>query len=220
MGAVVAFALEGIRQARHNHGLVRVGGGFDGLGNQRLVGLLVLHIIALGVGDARHALQGVHEAFHPEAVDMGAAAALEAGLRREPADHSQLLALMQGEDIVLVLEQHHALRGDLPGQGMLGFLVPGGVGAAAGQITVDHLQHPARGHIDGLLAEPAFLHSLHYAAVVAAAGGGHFQIQTGRDAGHAVAYRAPVAHDQPVKAPVLAEYACKQLAVLGSVGAV
>ena len=103
---------------------------------------------------------------------------------------------------------------------MLGLHVPGGAGTAVCQIPVHHLQHPARRHIDGLLAEPAIPHGLHHAAVVAAAGGGHLQVQPRGNAGHAVAHRAPVAHDQPVKAPVLAEHAREQLAVLGSVGAV
>ncbi len=121
---VEAFRLVGVRQPGKDHHHLRLLGQAAGLHDEGLVG---------GVGDVAvtrrisefqpppfHLVQGVFQAGR---IDQGAAAALVAGLLRQFADDRQLGGTVQGKDVVLVFQEHGALGGRFPGQGVVGLRV-------------------------------------------------------------------------------------------------
>ena len=220
MAAVIAFAFEAVRQTRHDDRLLGLGSCGAGLGNEGFVRFLGDDIIALGIGDAGHTGKGIHQALGLEGVDMAAAAALEAGLHRELTDHGHFLALAEGQHVIFVFQQHHALGSQLACLRVLGFLIPHGVGLGVVQIPLVDGQNALHRQIHIRFVQLAIAHGLHDQLIVLAAGCRHFQIQTRMHALDPVAHRAPVAHHVAIEAPFTAKELRQQLAVLGGVLAI
>ena len=150
---------------------------------------------------------------------MAGAAALEPGLGGEFADEGNLVFLVQGQD-TLVLQQDHALPCNLSGEKVIFFLIPGSFGLGIVQILIVDGQDPLTGQIHILFVQLVGKNSFHDLPVVETAGGGHFQIQTGLHTGHTVGNGTPVGHDVAFEAPLVPEYLGQEPGILGSVDTV
>ena len=151
---------------------------------------------------------------------MGTSAALVARFFSELADESDAVPLLQGQQLFLVFQQHHAVRRDLRGHFMLRFLVPGRFGLRVLQIPVHDGQDTLAGPVHDLLVQLSGADGFHNPPVVYAAGSGHLQVQPRGDPGHPVRNRAPVGDRVSVKSPFVPEHFRQQPRVFRSIDAV
>ena len=149
---------------------------------------------------------------------MRAAAALEVGFIGRAPNHSDLLETLQRQDAV-VLEQHHALRGDFARQEMVGrpversFLECFGGGE-------DGAQDAPHGCIEQGFIQLAVFNGIDDCLGAAGFGSGHFQVQPALQRFHPVVHGAPVGDNRALKAPFFFEDIHQQAVVLGAEGAV
>ena len=218
---VVAFALIGVRQTGKHHSHLRLLCRGHGFGNLFRRCVVLLHGVALHIGYVQAVfLRGFHGAGRFKAVDVAAPAALEARFFRKLADEGNRVVLLQGQDVPVVLQQHHAFGGHVCGHPVLGFLVPGSFRLRVLHIAVDDVQDPLAAEVHLLLIQFSGFDRFHDLPVVDPAGCGHLQVQPRRHAGNAVAHGAPVRHDITLEAPFLPEYIRQQPGILGGVHAV
>ena len=126
MCAVISFAFKRVRQTRDDHSLVTGARSPDRLLDQRFIRLFRYGIISLRIHHIALVSQGIHQALHADAVDMGAPATLKPRNTRELSDHCNLFMSAQRQDL-FILQKHHALRGHLPRELVLCLKIPGSV---------------------------------------------------------------------------------------------
>ena len=201
MGAVVPLRFKGIRQPGENHRHIGRRGGLDSLfvqiGNHRVL----FGVVPLRIGHLAELLYGLEGAGDFMGIDMGAAAALIAGRGRKFADKRDLFLRIQRQNVLLVAQQHHALRGRFAGQRVIPLVIENNAALLPLHIAVYDLQNPLAGRIQHLFIQRALFHGADNLFVPHRAAAGHFQLQPGFQAVHTLVHGAPVAHHIPVKAP-------------------
>ena len=153
-------------------------------------------------------------------VDHAGAGALVPGGLGKVADDCHRGALLQGQDMVLVLQQHDSVLSGLAGHGVVGLHVEllGGVGRDdSGKEHAQILVQPLVNHV---LGQGAGLHRSHQLPVTVAAGGRHLQGVSAAGALSAVVAAAPVGDHEAVKAPLVHQNVPQQFLVLVGVLAV
>ena len=223
MRAVEAFGLVEPGQPGKEHDHISVLRRRDGFVDERLVRSAEPTVVARCKGQRRRVidrgLQGGPGIVQGPGIHLRAAGALVARPLRKSADHGDALAAGQRQQAV-VAEQHRGLHRRLSGQGMVGrtvdrLLARCEVGTQEVQADRAH-----DGPIDHRLVQLAGLHGAQHALVVHAAAAGHFQIQAGGNPGGPVIGGAPIRHDQPLEAPVVAEHLVQEPVVLAAIGTV
>ena len=184
MRAVIALGFVHIGQPGKDHRDPGAAGRLDGFADHLICGTVVCDAVSPSIADfqAFGRFQG-RGGF--EAVDVRAAAALEAGLFGEFPDKGDLVLPGERQDTFFVLEQDHAVGRDLGREQMLGFLVPGRFGLCVLDEAIDDVEDP----LDGLIDD---------------------KIQAGFHTRHAVRDGAPVAHHIAFKAPLPAQHLSQQ----------
>ena len=84
----------------------------------------------------------------------------------------------------------------------------------------EHPEDALHAFIHLFFGELSGSHRFHHQGVIFGCITGHFQIETGYDAIHPIRHRAPVRHDEALKAPVFSEHVRQQPFVFGAVYAV
>ena len=167
---------------------------------------------------------------NPGGVDVRAAAALVARGPGELTDHGDRPAAGQRQCAAVVLQQHGAVGGHLPRQGVLGVRVepaggaavvgrPGGSGAAGVRRGGEAGQgeHAADGGVDHGLGQLTGPDGVDDPLCALAPGAGHLQVQPGGQRGHRVVHGTPVGDHRAGEAPFPAQDLGQQPLVLGRV---
>ncbi|KAJ6443523.1 cell wall protein [Purpureocillium lavendulum] len=156
--------------------------------------------------------------------ERGRAAAVVGGGLGVGADDERLLVLAKGQDAAVILEQDGALGGDPAQEG--GRL--GGVGLALGAVLLDlergalldELEDLAGAVVDDV-GKGLVVGGVELEGLAAEAGrAGHLEVEAGDDGGRGAVGAEPVAHDEAVPAPLLAQHGVEVLGVLAAHGAV
>ena len=128
------------------------------------------------------------------------------------------LLIFQGQKAV-ILEQDHALRGDLVRESVMCVYVEGAT--LGGLLGLEHdPQNPADRFIQGRLRQFAGAHRFDDGLDAPILWAGHLPIQPAAERGHAVAHGAPIRNHQPLEAPFILEDLGQEDMMLGSEGAV
>jgi hypothetical protein len=208
-------------------GLVRAGQADqhdDGLGSARgLHRLRMQRVVVGGVPDAvsrgeRDVLEGrgqlVKGVLDPGGVDLRAAGALVAGSARELADHGDPVAGRQRQNAALVFQQDDRLRGGGPGQLVVGVGVELLVHVEHRHASVDQLEDGADPGVEHPLVQLTGAHGGDDLLRAARQVRRHLQVQPRLQRRDPVVDRAPVGHDQPREAPLVAQHGGQQPGVL------
>ena len=222
MAAVQAFALAGLVQTHAEHHHVGLAGQCGGLFHKgRVGGAAALIPCAEACQRDVVRLGGVLQVIHAGSIHRAGACALIAGRLRKITDEGHALPGLEGQQVILVFQQHHAFGGGTAGQRMMGV----GVKAAAvvlhsGVGVVNQRQqfvqagvHIGLGYLAGLDSGQQFPHGV-------TAGSGHFQRGAVLYAQCMVVGAAPVGDHGPVIAPLAVQDILQQVMVLVGVGAV
>ena len=220
MGSVKSLRFKGIRKSGKNH---RSFGFFCKLHRfckERFVRLVRIVPEAFSKGNISPVLHAVPGAGHLMAVDMRASAALITGLYRIFSNESDFRLFVQRQNAVLIFQKDAGFLRHLPRKLMILIPVKNSRFIPVFFITVYNIQNAFHRPVQYLFLQPSILHRFHNKPVIDAAGGGHFQIQSGFQIGHPVIDRSPVAHHKAVKAPFTAQYIGKRFFILRRISAI
>ena len=222
VAAVQAFALAGLVQTHAEHHHVGLAGQCGGLFHKgRVGGAAALIPCAEACQRDVVRLGGVLQVVHAGSIHRAGACALIAGRLRKITDEGHALPGLEGQQVILVFQQHHAFGGGTAGQRMMGVPVePLRCGLdcrIGGEHQLQQLVHPG---IHRGFRQTALLHGLHQPLGRAKAGAGHFQCGAFAHTLHMVVGAAPVGDHGPVIAPLAVQDILQQVMVLVGVGAV
>ena len=143
-----------------------------------------------------------------------------AWLLRHLTDNSDFCVLFEGKNIVVVLEQNHALTGD-PARGSVvsRLIICSRVGKSllCTQYNINCLINHL---IKDILAEFAAFYRFNDFSVAVTVGSGHLKVLTGDKSGNTLIFCAPVGNHHSLKAEITAEHVCEQPFVFSAVNAV
>ena len=167
--------------------------------------------LAVKAGGKAHAgqaalFQAVQKGIHLDGVDRTGASALVPRRLGKVADHGNLGALFQRQQVVLVFQQHNAFGCSAAGQRVVGIRIKGAAVGLHGGMGIKHQrQQLVQPGVHIRFGNFATLHSLHQFAHGVSAGGGHFQRGAVLHTQGMVIAAAPVRYHSAVKAPLPAQ---------------
>ena len=139
-------------------------------------------------------------------VDLRRPAALIARLRGHRADDGQLFGAVEGEEVVVVAQQHDRLRGRLTRQRVMGVDVECAVLRTDVRCcSFDERDHPVGRLLQCLRVEAAVIHSGRHVVVEFVAPERHHQVESGGHRADAVDHRTPVADHHAVESPSVSQ---------------
>ena len=224
VGSVKALGLELVGKADEQHRNIRFSRGLDCVGYVSLgrnLLLLLCHGIAVGIDNINARFEHrVIRAVYLYRINKRASGALMTRLLGHLTDNRDFRRLAQRQNIVVVLEKHHALARYLASCGVMSARI---VALAVRKNFLgahDNINNAVDHLVEEILTYFAALYSIVNLLIAYAVGGGHLEVLTREQAGNTLVLRAPVGDYHALKAEILAENVGEQPLVLCAVDAV
>ena len=224
MGSVEALRLELVGKTDEQNCDIRFLCSFDCIGYVslgRIFLLLLSHRVAVGIDNIDALFEhGVICAVDFYRVDKRAAGALMTRLLCHLTDNCNLCLLAQGQDIVVVLEKHHALTRNLACRRVMLARIVALAVCKNFLCAHDNINNAVDHLIEEVLADLAALDCVIYLSVAVAVRGGHLEVLTCEQTENTVVLCAPVGDYHALKAEIMTEDISKEPLVFCAVDAV
>ena len=224
MGSVKALGLELVGKTYEQNCDIRFLCSFDCVGYVSLgrnLLLLLCHGIAVGIDNINARFEHrVIRAVYLYRINKRASGALMTRLLGHLTDNRDFRRLAQRQNIVVVLEKHHALARYLASCGVMSARI---VALAVRKNFLgahDNINNAVDHLVEEILAYFAALYSIVNLLIAYAVGGGHLEVLTRKQAGNTLILRAPVGDYHALKTEILAENVGEQPLVFCAVDAV